>query len=72
MKVQLLDGPWFTFILQAETGATRLVQHDGDFPGVARTFGWAGKHDGSAEKIWDAYEFLERKIGESVDDPGYF
>jgi hypothetical protein len=72
MKVTLESGPWRTFLLRSETGQTRLVQHDGDFPGVARTFGWSGREDGSPEAIWDAYDFLQQVVGESADDPGYF
>ena len=72
MKVTLEYGPFFTFLLQNETGANRLVQHDTDFPGVARSFGWSGNAHETGEAIWDAYEFLERNVGVDIDDPGYF
>jgi hypothetical protein len=72
MKITLEHGPFFTFVLRSEGGRTRRVQHDEDFAGVAKTFGWGGPHDGTQEAIWDAYDFLDRSVGESVDDPGYF
>jgi hypothetical protein len=72
MRITLENGAYWTFLLRAESGHTRLVQHDGDFPGVARTFGWTGSDDGTTEAIWNAYSFLEGQVGESADDPGYF
>lgn len=72
MKITLEPGPYWTFLLRAETGITRHVQHDADFPGVAQTFGWRGKDDKSPAAIWDAYEFIEQRLGNTVDDPGYF
>ena len=72
MKIALEPGPCWTFLLRAENGASRLVQHDTDFPGIARTFGWPGKDDESPAAVWDAYEFIELHMGESADDPGYF
>lgn len=71
MKITLEPGPCWTFLLRAETGITRLVQHDADFPDVARTFGWRGNGKSPAA-VWDAYEFIEQHLGASVDDPGYF
>lgn len=72
MTITLEQGPWFTFVLRSDTGETRLVQHDGDFPGVAKTFGWTGYQDDTPEAVWQAYDFLDRSVGETVDDPGYF
>lgn len=72
MKVRLEYGPYFTFLLVADNGASRLVQHDTDFPGVARSFGWCGNGHETGEAIWDAYEYLERQAGTTIDDPGYF
>lgn len=71
MKITLEDGPHFCFILRSSKGKTRLVQHDTDFPGVARTFGWSGAEE-TNEAIWSAYEFLQNAVGQTVDDPGYF
>jgi hypothetical protein len=72
MTITLEQGPFFTFVLRSDSGDTRLVQRDDDFLGVARTFGWSSKDDESREAIWDAYDFLDRSVGETVDDPGYF
>jgi hypothetical protein len=72
MTITLDDGPYFTFLIRSESGQTRLVQHDTDFPPVARTFGWGGPEDGSLEAIWDAYAFLDEHVGNTADDPGYF
>lgn len=72
MKIALEQGPYSTFLLRAETGDTRLVQFDSDFPGVARSFGWEGPPRETRESIWDAYEFLEQNVGADIDDPGYF
>ena len=72
MRITLLNGPFFTFILQSEEGRTRLVQHDTDFPLVAQAFGWSGGDEISAQEIWDAYAFLDEHVGATADDPGYF
>ena len=72
MRITLEPGPYFTFLLKAECGDSRLVQIDTDFPGVARSFGWEGPPRETKESIWDAYEFLEEHVGADIDDPGYF
>jgi hypothetical protein len=72
MKISLEQGPYCTFLLRADSGDTRLVQFDSDFPGVARSFGWQGPPRDTRESIWDAYEFLEQSVGADIDDPGYF
>lgn len=72
MRISLEDGPFFTFLVCAESGDTLLVQFDADFPGVARTFGWRGTDDRTPESLWDVYAFLDEHVGSSVEDPGYF
>lgn len=84
MKILLADGPHSTFLLCAENGRTALVQTDWDYPGVAARFGWSpcacGATDGTVDcdhqtardMIAAAREFLETRIGETIDDPGYF
>lgn len=84
MKITLENGPFSTFLLRAADGRSILIQTDYDFPGVASSFGWSacrcGETDGTvdcphrtaSEMIAAAREFLDDKIGESVDDPGYF
>tara|TARA_R110000823_G_scaffold269344_1_gene389119 strand:+ start:56 stop:367 length:312 start_codon:yes stop_codon:yes gene_type:complete len=61
-----------------------LIQTDGDYPGIASTFGWlaceCGETDGTVdcshrmadEMIGEAFEFLLDHEGETVEDPGYF
>lgn len=72
MTITLEHGPYFTFIIRSQTGMTRLVQHDTDFPGVASAFGWGGSRAETPEAIWEAHEFLEEHVGVTADDPGYF
>jgi len=71
MTVTLEVGPWFTFVLRAETGETRLIQHDGDFIGVARSFGWVGEECDRMTAASSAVEFLRLHVGETIEDPGY-
>jgi hypothetical protein len=71
--ITLEDGPYFTFLIrEQESGNTRLVQFDQDFPPVAKSFGWPGIDDLSGNSIWDAYAFLDEHVGAKADDPGYF
>lgn len=72
MKVTIEAGPCFSFLLRHETGETKLVQRDTDFALLAQAFGWSGTDDATAESTWDAFRFLEWRLGESIDDPGYF
>ena len=84
MMVTLHDGPFWTFVLEAETSLSRLVQSDWDFPLVASAFGWqscsCGETDGTIdcehrtanEMIWEAYDFLTAHVGKTIEDPGYF
>ncbi|MEK7994524.1 MAG: hypothetical protein AAB403_12035 [Planctomycetota bacterium] len=84
MKITLENGPFATFLLRAPNGQSILIQTDYDFPGVASSFGWCACHCGETDGTVDcphrtasamiaaAREFLDDKIGESVDDPGYF
>lgn len=70
--IVLEPGPYFTFLIVAPDGRSRLVQHDADFPGVAATFGWRMPNLVTPETLWDAYEFLDNHVGCSAEDPGYF
>ncbi len=52
MTVTLKDGPYWTFVLESESGESRLIQQDWDFPRIASAFGWTpcsvrrnGRHD---------------------------
>src|SRR5688500_5701134 len=70
MKIILEKGPEFAFLLKAETGDSRLVKLDSEFPGVARSFGWQCPTEDSRDSIWDAYEFPEENVGADIEDPG--
>jgi len=84
MKITLQEGDFGTFLLVAEDGRNLLCQTDWDFPGLACTFGWSpcpcGETDGTVDcphrsaddMIADARDFLQERVGETTDDPGYF
>ena len=84
MTVTLKDGPYGAFVLESNSGDSYLIQHDWDFPRIAAAFGWTPCHCGTtdgtiecehrsvSEMIWEAYEYLTSRVGESIDDPGYF
>jgi len=84
MNITLQEGDFGTFLLVAEDGRELLVQTDWDFPGVAQTFGWSpcscGKTDGTIDcphraaddMIAEARDFLQERVGQTTDDPGYF
>jgi hypothetical protein len=84
MTITLKDGPYRTFVLESESGESRLIQQDWDFPRIASAFGWTpcscGATDGTIEcehrsvsdMVWDAYEFLNGRVGDTIEDPGYF
>ena len=84
MRITLREGDFGAFHLVAEDGRDILVQSDWDFPGAASTFGWSACHCGStdgtvdcehrsrSEMIAEAWDFLSSRIGDTVDDPGYF
>ena len=40
-RVTLQDGPFGTFLIEADDGRSVLVQTDWEYPSVARTFGWS-------------------------------
>jgi hypothetical protein len=64
-----------------DNGQSLLVQHDGDFPGLAQTFGWRGrvtrrhllacKGDQWGAEIYAAQEYLDSHWGKRVANPGY-
>jgi hypothetical protein len=72
--ITLEDGPCSTFLIrELESGNTRLIQIDTDFPRLAQTFGWSGYCDKlSLQVICDAYAFLDEHVEAKADDPGYF
>lgn len=84
MRVTLEDAPLSFFQLTAENGESVFFQSDWDFPRLAMHFGWVacpcGGTDGTiacphrnvSEMIPAARAFLEGRIGESIENPGYF
>lgn len=87
MKIRLDGGQfgWDYILTHIDTGSTRLIQTDWDYPGVASSFGWShghGETDGTiecpvchksaSEMITEAAEYLDDHIGDEIDDPGYF
>jgi len=84
VSITLEHGPAGTYVVRSETGASLLVQIDWDFAGLANTFGWVpcfcGDTDGTidcphrtaSEMFCEAREYLDRHLGESAEDPGYF
>ena len=65
--ITLAPGPFCTFLIVAPDGRSRLIQHDGDFPGVASTFGWRMPAEITLQAIWDAYDFLDSHVGCAAD-----
>lgn len=84
MKIRLERGPAGSYVVRADSGASILVQVDWDFAGLAGAFGWVpcvcGETDGTVdcphrmvgEMLSEAREYLDRCLGETVEDPGYF
>lgn len=82
--MSLEEGVCGTFVLVASSGKSLLVQSDWDFPGVAQAFGWSPcscrqtdgtidcEHESATEMIAEAAAFLSSRVGETVEDPGYF
>jgi hypothetical protein len=84
MRITLERGLAGSYLVLADNGASVLVQVDWDFPGLASSFGWlpcfCGRTDDTIDcphrtaevMIGEAREHLDRHLGETVDDPGYF
>jgi len=85
MKVTLERGDFGTYLLVAEDGRDILIQTDWDYPATAGNLGWqpcCSLTDGTidcpngektaSEMIAEAGEYLDKSIGESFEDPGYF
>ena len=85
MKVTLERGDFGTFLLVAEDWRDLLIQTDWDYPATAMNLGWqpcCSLTDGTvdcpicgvaaSEMITGAGEYLDKSIGESFEDPGYF
>lgn len=84
MKITLQEGDFGTFLIVREDGRDLLVQTDYDYPGLASTFGWSpcscGETDGTVncshrtadDMIAEARDFLQERVGQTTDDPGYF
>lgn len=83
--VTLQRGPFGTYLLVHDDGRDRLVQTDWDFPGVAANLGFVPcrrcretdgtvscAHKTASRMIAEAREFLDGKVGEKFEDPGYF
>ncbi len=80
----LEGGVCGTFVLVASSGKSLFVQSDWDFPGVAQAFGWSPcscrrtdgtidcEHESATEMIAEAAAFLSSRVGDTVEDPGYF
>ena len=80
-----LEADFGCYLLVADDGRDRLIQDDRDWPGLASSFGWQPCHretDGTIDcpvcgrlcedMIEDANEFLNKHVGDSIEDPGYF
>lgn len=72
-KIMLQDYEYGGYIITDERDRTMLIQSDLDFPGLAETFGCKINPSWSLEKqIARAAKFLDRHVGKTVEDPGYF
>lgn len=84
MRITLESGPAESYLVRADTGATLLIVVDWDLPKLASAFGWlscfCGETDGTidcphrtvGDMIAEARDYLDERIGETADDPGYF
>lgn len=87
MKITLERGPQpWAYVVRAEDGRTILIQNDTDYQGWASTFGWTPPDLGVPDRPGGGYmcgtpalalfgvaqAYLDRHVGESVEDPGYF
>ena len=84
MKIKLFDEPYAYCLVVAKDGRSFFVQSDWDCPGIASAFGWipckCGHTDGTVncehrtatEMISEAIDYIQKHIGKSVEDPGYF
>jgi hypothetical protein len=84
--ITLVSGQFgWDYLIVNDDGKDIYIQSDWDYPDYARTFGWQPCHnvtDGTidctvcgktaSELIYEAQQFLDDNIGESVNDPGYF
>jgi len=84
MKIKLEQGHFgWDYYLTAENGGTILIQTDWDYPAVASYFGWVPcehcnmtdgtvdcEHKTATQMIQEAQDFLNRSIGEEIEDPG--
>jgi hypothetical protein len=68
------------FMLVSDNGKSTLIQTDWDYPGIAKMFGWVPcekcnetdgtidcKHKTASQMIYEASEYLDSKIGESIE-----
>jgi len=65
-----VDGTYILVRTADGERQTQLIQSDWDFPGVARTFGWAG-NDGNVDGAREYLDLIAEDHHE-VEDPGYF
>ncbi|MGE0536627.1 MAG: hypothetical protein AB7O68_16775 [Pirellulales bacterium] len=84
MLITLEQGPPCCYVVRAEDGRSLLIQTDWDYPALASVFGWVpcycGDTDGTvdcphntaSDMIADAREWLDARIGDAAEDPGYF
>jgi hypothetical protein len=70
MNITLREAP-LGYLLVADDGRERFLQFESDFASVARLFGMrsGGEPDRQSPSVRD---YLDRHVGASVEDPGYF
>jgi hypothetical protein len=78
MLISVHAGPDGGYVVQAQDGRQLSVTTDWDFPPLAKALGWSGRFTkrkygtGCSARLQAAADWLDKHLGRSVEDPGYF
>jgi hypothetical protein len=83
--IRLERAKWYYFLHDEISGKNVIIDTDYDYPGLASNFGWTPcpfcretdgtvdcKHRTAGAMMQSAQSFLDKHIGETAEDPGYF
>jgi hypothetical protein len=78
MLISIHSDPAGGYVVQAQDGRRLSVSTDWDFPPLAKAFGWNGRFSkrtyGSScdGRLRAARDWLDKHLGKTAEDPGYF